>query len=514
MARHSHALASHTQIQDTQLQDSELKLEGTPERDGAAGRDAERLETQRPWAALWVLLIGFFMILLDTTIVTVALPSMQQALGASLTAVMWVTSAYLLAYAVPLLVAGRMGDRFGMKRMYLIGLVIFTLASLAGGLAPSIGVLIVARIIQGIGASIMTPQTLSIVTHIFPMQIRGQALAIWGASASVASLVGPLLGGVFTSTIGWEWIFFVNVPIGVIGFLLALKLVPEVRSGARSFDWLGVVLSGVALLLVVFAVQEGSDYNWGLITDSLTIGSWSTGIPISVWGLIIAGAVVLALFVAWQAVMKREPVVPLGLFKDRNFVLASVGMALMGGLILAQAFPVTIYLQQVRGMSAMMAALMTMPSAMVSAIGSPFVGKWMARVGAKWLAAVGFVMLMLGMLWMQLLMTADSQVSWILAAMVVFGIGNALTWGPLTMNATSNLPRKWIGAGSGVFNTIRQGGSVLGSAAVATLMGQLMATEQGPAAALAGSMWLAIAMAGAAAVLSVLMEKTAAPSWG
>ena len=184
----------------------------------------------RPWPALWSLVIGFFMILIDTTIVSVANPSIMEGLNADINSVIWVTSAYLLAYAVPLLITGRLGDRFGPKKLYLSGLVVFTLASLWCGLSGDVQMLIVARVFQGFGAAMMTPQTMAVITRIFPPDRRGAAMGIWGATAGVATLVGPILGGVLVDGLGWEWIFFINVPVGRRRFLPG----PALRPGADA----------------------------------------------------------------------------------------------------------------------------------------------------------------------------------------------------------------------------------------------------------------------------------------
>src|SRR6478736_7872825 len=215
-----------------------------------------------PWNALWAMLVGFFMILVDATIVAVANPSIMDKLGADYDSVIWVTSAYLLAYAVPLLVAGRLGDRFGPKNLYLVGLSVFTLASLWCGLAGTIGMLIAARVVQGIGAALLTPQTLSTITRIFPPERRGVAMSLWGATAGVATLVGPLAGGVLVDHLGWQWIFFVNVPVGVIGLALAVWLIPTLPTRNHRFDVIGVVLSGLGMFLVVFGLQEGQSHHW------------------------------------------------------------------------------------------------------------------------------------------------------------------------------------------------------------------------------------------------------------
>src|SRR3954470_10703925 len=198
-----------------------------------------------PWPALWALCIGFFMILVDSKIVSVGTPSILVDLGATVNEVVWVTSAYLLAYAVPVLITGRLGDRFGPKNVYLVGLTVFTLASLWCGLTGSIEMLIAARVVQGLGASMITPQTMAIITRIFPAERRGAAMSLWGATAGVATLVGPILGGLLVDGLGWEWIFFINVPVGLVGFVLAARLVPKLPTHTHQFDWIGVALSGV-----------------------------------------------------------------------------------------------------------------------------------------------------------------------------------------------------------------------------------------------------------------------------
>ncbi len=424
----------------------------------------------RPWAALWSIVLGFFMILVDTTIVTVAIPRMQEDLDADLTSLLWVTSAYLLAYAVPLLITGRLGDRYGLKAVYVVGLFVFTASSLWCGLADGVEMLILARVVQGLGAGLMTPQTMSMITRMFAPQQRGQAMAVWGATAGVASLVGPVLGGVLVDGPGWQWIFFVNVPVGVLALVLVLRNVPRFSHRAHSFDWLGVVLSATGLFLLVFGIQEGDTYDWGTITDSLVLGPVDTRLPLSVPGLIITGAVIFAVFLLWQAVNPREPLVPLSLFRDRNFSVATAAIALMGATVLTFAIPTTLFFQQVLGMSPTQAALMTAPSAMLSLGLAPFVGRWMVVHDPRWLVLGGFAALAAGLGALALLMAPGASVLLLLASFVLVGLGNAFIWGPLSLTATRNLPPSLAGAGSGVYNETRQVGSVLGSAAIAVLM--------------------------------------------
>ena len=208
------------------------------------------------------MMLGFFMILVDSTIVSVAIPAITEDLGASYNEVIWVNSAYLLAYAVPLLITGRLGDRFGPRNIYILGLALFTLSSLACGLASTSAALIAARAFQGLGGAMVTPQTMSVMIRTFTPTQRGGAMGVWGATAGLATVMGPLLGGVLVDAGGWPWIFNVNVPIGIIGIILALIYVPKLEQTNRTFDWLGVVLSATGMFCLVFGIQEAEHFNW------------------------------------------------------------------------------------------------------------------------------------------------------------------------------------------------------------------------------------------------------------
>ncbi|MFJ5975707.1 DHA2 family efflux MFS transporter permease subunit [Arthrobacter sp. KFRI-F3372] len=420
----------------------------------------------KPWPALWSLVIGFFMILIDTTIVSVANPRIMEGLDADINSVIWVTSAYLLAYAVPLLITGRLGDRFGPKKLYLSGLVVFTLASLWCGLSGDVETLIAARVLQGLGAAMMTPQTMAVITRIFPPDRRGAAMAIWGATAGMATLVGPILGGVLVDGLGWEWIFFINVPIGVAGFILALRNVPALSTHPHRFDIPGVVLSAVGLFLLVFGIQEGETYNWGTIAG-----------PVTVWGLIIAGLAVLALFVVWQRFNKGEPLLPLALFRDRNFSLANIGITTVGFTVTAFSLPLIFYYQLVRGLTPTQSALMMVPMALISGGLAPVVGKVIDRVNPKFITAAGLVLMAVALVWNSALMQPDTPILLFLLPSAVLGFANAGIWAPLSTTATRNLPPRQAGAGSGVYNTTRQIGAVLGSAAIAVLIQARLAAE-------------------------------------
>ncbi len=414
---------------------------------------------ENPWPALWALVIGFFMILVDSTIVSVAIPNLMESFGADINSVLWVTSAYLLAYAVPLLITGRLGDRIGPKWVYLAGLAVFTASSLACGLSPTIGWLVAARVVQGLGASMMTPQTMAVIARTFPAERRGSAMALWGATAGVATLIGPILGGVLIDSLGWEWIFFVNVPVGVVGFVLAWWLVPSLETHAHTFDLVGVGLSAVGLFCAVFGIQEGKTYNWGQIAG-----------PISVPLLLVLGGILLALFVWWQSRMKAEPLVPLALFRDRNFSISNVAVTAVGFTITSMIFPFMIYAQVVRGLSPTRAALLLAPQAVMSIILARPVGKLVDRTHPRMLAGFGLLGLSLCVLGLSLAMRPDTPIWVLLALATLLGCTNSFVWGPLATSANRNLPPRMAGAGSGVYNTTRQIGSVIGSAAIAVMM--------------------------------------------
>jgi EmrB/QacA subfamily drug resistance transporter len=430
----------------------------------------------RPWPALWSLVIGFFMILVDSTIVSVANPSIMKGLDADINQVIWVTSAYLLAYAVPLLITGRLGDRFGPRRLFLSGLVVFTIASLLCGLAPSIGLLIAARVLQGLGASFMTPQTMAVITRIFPPERRGSAMAIWGSTAGVAMLVGPIAGGLLVDGLGWEWIFFVNVPVGIVGFILAWRFVPKLPTNAHRFDILGVVLSAIGMFLVVFGIQEGETYDWGTIRG-----------PITVWGLIITGLVVLAAFVVWQKLQKGEPLLPLDLFRDRNFSLGNVAITAVGFTVASMALPIIFYAQLVKALTPTQSALLMVPMAVFSIALAPLVGRLLNKHNPRWFAVGGATLLSISLFGYAWFIDQQAPVAWLLLPSAVLGLASAFVWAPIANATTRNLEPRQAGAGSGVYNTTRQVGSVLGSASIAALIQARLAAELSAAPGGAGA---------------------------
>jgi EmrB/QacA subfamily drug resistance transporter len=397
------------------------------------------------------------MILVDTTIVSVANPAIKAALDPdtnNLDNVVWVTSAYLLAYAVPLLITGRLGDRFGPKNIYLTGLAIFTLASLLCGLSTTLELLIVARAVQGLGASLMTPQTMAVITRTFPPNRRGAAMGLWGATAGVATLVGPLAGGLLVDALGWEWIFFVNLPVGVIAFVLAWMLVPRLETHPHRFDLAGVFLSAIGLFLIVFGLQEGEHYDWA---------PW-------VWAMIAAGVVVMAVFIWTQSRTENEPLVPLELFTDRNFSIANLGIATVGFTMTSMSLPLMFFLQLALGLTPTESALLLIPMAVLSGVLAPPAGRLLDRTDPRFLLVPGMLLVSAALFWYSALMHADTPTWMLLFPSAVMGIGSAGMWGPLATTATRNLPPRQAGAGAGIYNTTRTIGSVIGSASIAAFM--------------------------------------------
>lgn len=383
-----------------------------------------------------------------------------------LSAAVWVTSAYLLAYAVPPLITGRLGDRFGTKNLYLAGLGVFTVASFACGLANDFTGLVAARVVQGLGAALIAPQTMAVITRIFPADNRGPALAMWGTIGGLGGLVGPQLGGLILGATSWSWIFFINIPIGIIGFALALKIVPRLPTSSHRVDILGVLLSGAGMFCLVFGIQEGNQYNWGTITGWLSV-------PL----LIGAGLALLAVFVLWQARNKSEPLIPLQLFAQRNFSLASIAMATMGFAITCIALPLMLYAQNARGFSPADSALLLLPLALVMAVAAPVVGRLIGKVSARTLVGAGFTCTLGSLFWLGAILRPDTPIWQLEIPIALIGLGNAFIGSPLSTTAVRGLPLPLAGAGSGAFNAIRQLGAVLGAASIATLMTARLTAE-------------------------------------
>ena len=431
-----------------------------------------------PWLVLLVLCLGFFMILLDLTIVNIGIPSIIDGLHASLDSILWVLNAYILAYAVLLITAGRLGDMFGAKRLFLIGLAVFTLASIACSLAQSPAQLIGARIIQGIGGAILTPQTLSMITNIFPAEKRGAAFGVWGAVAGVASVTGPTLGGFLVTNYDWRAIFWINVPVGIIAFGLGIWLLPSVKFGrAHNLDPVGVLLASAGLAALVFALIEGQRYHWGTFNDTLSfdVGGGHFGL-ISIPALFILSGILLVLFIAWER-RQTEPLVPFSLFRERNFAIGNALSAIVSFGMLGLFLPLTIFLQSVLGFSALKAGLTFAPMSLVSMVVAPISGRLTDRYGGKYILMLGLTLFGIGMgLVIALSSLSSSEASYILP-LIVAGIGLGCTFAPMTTVTMRRVEPRLAGAASGILNTIRQLGGAFGSAIVGAILQNRLASE-------------------------------------
>ncbi|AYY15302.1 DHA2 family efflux MFS transporter permease subunit [Actinobacteria bacterium YIM 96077] len=437
------------------------------DRPSAADSPDEEFQPRRAWLALSALCLGFFMILLVTTIVNIAIPRMLVALQTNLENMIWVNSVYLLALAVPLLVTGRLGDRYGPKRVFLTGLALFTASSFACGLATSVEPLIAARAGQGLGAAAMMPQTMAFVYHLFPPGRRGVAMGAWGGTAGVATVSGPLLGGLLVDSLGWQWIFYVNVPVGLVAIAMTVRLVPDWQPRhSRRFDPLGIALFTVGLAAVIFGLQEGERFEWGSVAG-----------PITVWWLLGGGLVLLVAFVMWQRRTHREPLLPLRLFEFRSYSLSILANWTLGFALIGAVLPLMLYLQTVRGYPALLAGLIAAPMAFASGVMSVFIGRIAERVDGRMLGAAGFTGYSAGLALLAWVIRADSSPWTLVLPLTLAGLGMGAIFAPLATLGTLSLPPPLVGSGSGLFNTLRQVGGVVGSAAVGVLLQARLATE-------------------------------------
>lgn len=409
------------------------------------------------WKTIFALCIGFFMLLVDQTVVSVAIPDLKIALGASLNSIVWVNSIYLITFAVPLLFTGRLGDRYGQRTVYLWGITIFTFSSLWCALSQSVEILIAARAVQGIGASFMSPQTMSVINRVFPRQKIGVAMGVWGAVAGIATIVGPIIGGLVVGLWGWKWIFAVNVPFGLLSFILVMKWVPALPKHARSIDLWSVIASVVVVFCIVFGLQQGPKWHW----------------PLWIWGLIIISIIFIGGFIWLQTnAAKRsvEALMPLGLFWNRNFSLGTFAVFTLGFSASSFNLPVMLYLQQDYGVNATKAGIFLVPLALASLILAPLAGKLADTIHPAIISGIGFGTLCIGFAISVLVVRDGWKLAWLCLPMVVIGVGSAFAWTPIGAASMRAISPKMAGAASGVYNTSRQIGSVLGVAMVGASM--------------------------------------------
>ncbi len=424
-----------------------------------------------PWIVLVVLCLGFFMILLDLTIVNIAIPSIIDGLHATLDQILWVLNAYILAFAVLLITAGRLGDMFGPKPLFLLGLAIFTLASIACSLAQDPGQLIAARVLQGIGGAALTPQTLTMLTTLFPPDKRGAAFGIWGAIAGVASVTGPTLGGFLTTHYDWRAIFWVNVPVGIVALVLGISLVPDLRfNRVHGLDSVGVVVASTALFVGVFGLIEGQRYHWGTLSDLLAFdalgGHWGL---ISIPTCFLLSLVLAGCFLLWER-GQAEPLVPLSLFRDRNYTLGNALSGIVSFGIIGLFLPLTIFLQSVLGFSAQKAGLALVPASLASMLVAPFSGRASDRYGGKYILMTGLTLFALGMGLVVWVASLTATALTFTVPLIVAGIGMGCTFAPMVTVTMRRVDPQQAGAASGFLNTVRQVAGAIGGAAVGAVL--------------------------------------------
>jgi len=402
---------------------------------------------------LVVVSIALFMTALDNLIVTVALPSIRADLGASVEDLEWTVNAYTLTFAVLLLPAAALGDRFGRRRLFVAGLAIFTVASAAAALAPSTGALVLARGLQGAGASIITPLSLTILAAAFPAERRGAALGVWAGVSGFGVAVGPLLGGLVVDGLAWQWIFWINVPIGLALLPFALRSLQESHGPAQRLDLPGVALAAAGLFGVVLGLVRGNGDGW---TSPLVVGS------------IAAGIVLLGAFVAWES-RTSTPVVPLSLFASRTFAATNaIGFVMFFGTF-GSIFLLTQVLQYVMGAGPLEAGVKMLAWTGATMIVAPIAGATAERVGPRLYLSLGLTLQGIALLWMAQVMDVGLGYGSVFVPFVLAGAGMAMSFAPATNAVIAAVRPEQAGVASGVANATRELGGVFGVAVLASV---------------------------------------------
>jgi EmrB/QacA subfamily drug resistance transporter len=446
---------------------------------------------RRPGWTFAIVSVALFMVVLDNLVVTTALPSIRADLGATIQSLEWTVNAYTLSYAVLLLTGAALGDRFGRRRMFVIGLGMFTLASAAAALAPTTEALIAARAIQGVGAAIVTPLTLTLLAEVFPPDKRGLAIGAWSGVSGLGIALGPLVGGAVVDGISWHWIFWINVPIGLALLPLAARRLAESHGPSRSLDLPGLGLASAGLLGIVYGIVRGAELGW---TSTTVLGS------------LVAGAVLVAAFLAWEA-RAPQPMLPLRFFRSRGFAAVNgVSLAMYFGVfgsifLLAQFFQVT------QGYSPLEAGLRTLPWTIMPMFIAPIAGLLSDKVGSRPLMATGLTLQAGAIAWLASVSTPSVPYSELVIPFVMAGTGMALVFAPAANAVLSSVRPEEAGQASGATNAIRELGGVLGVAVLATVFAH-NGSYASPAAytnGMTSAIWVgaAVLLAGALAALLV-----------
>jgi EmrB/QacA subfamily drug resistance transporter len=409
-----------------------------------------------PWVVLVIICLAQFMVVLDATIVNVALPHIKLALGFTNANLQWIINAYTLVFAGFLLLGGRAGDLLGRKRLFLIGLVIFTTASLLNGLASTSGMLIGFRALQGLGAALISPAALSIISTTFAEgKERARALGVWAAIAIGGSAFGLVLGGWLTQSFSWRWIFFVNVPVGILTFLAALRIVPESKDehAHQGYDLGGAVTVTGGLMVLVYGLVTGQSHGWASTT---TIGSF------------VASAALLTAFVLIE-LRSAEPLVRLSIFRVRSLLTANLAMFLAFSGMFAMFYFNTLYIQEVLGFHPLKAGLSFLPFTGGIMLSAGVASNLAPRIGVRPVAVVGMLLSIAGMLLFARMPLHGSYATDVLPGMIISALGMGAIFMPLTLMATTGLEDEDQGLASGLFNTSQQVGGALGLAILTTI---------------------------------------------
>ena len=423
--------------------------------------DSKATRTERkdaPDAVILALVcVAQFMVVLDVSIVNVALPSIGHDLHYSASGLQWVVNAYVLTFAGFLLLGGRAADLFGRRRVFIIGLAVFSLASLLGGLAQTSGELTAARAAQGLGGAVLSPATLTIIMTTFTDgRARHRAIGLWSAVAGAGGASGAILGGVLTSGLSWRWVFFVNVPIGALAIAASYRLLTETRrlDADRSLDIAGAVTATAGLSALVYGIVGTDSHGWG---------SARTLVPIGI------SVVLIATFLLIQTRFAKAPLMPLSLFKSRSLSVANIVMALLGVVFFSMWYFLTLYLQEVHGYSPIKAGVLFFPMGLTIIVGAQTAARLVTDWGPRRVLTIGLVLTTGGFFWLAQLSATSSYASGVLPASLLTTFGAGLCFTPLAAAATSGVPPALAGLASGVLNTSRQVGGSLGLAALATL---------------------------------------------
>jgi EmrB/QacA subfamily drug resistance transporter len=408
-------------------------------------------DQNRKWWTLGAMCFALFMLMLDNTVVNVALPSIERDLGASLSGLEWTVNGYTLAFAVLLATGGRLGDIFGRRLMFLIGVILFTLSSATAGLAPDTMALVISRVVQGIGGALMMPATLSIVTNAFPPAERGRAIGTWAGVSALALAIGPVLGGLLTEQVSWRAIFFINLPVGVGAVLAALFVVRESRDETvgREVDYLGVATLTAGLTALVLALIEGNSWGWGSTPILALLGG---------------SVVMLAAFVVVE-LRVRAPMVEFGLFAGRNFVGSNLVALVVTFAMMAQFFFLALYMQNMLGYSPLQAGVRFLPATLMIVAIAPLSGRLTDRIGARLPIAAGLTLVTAAMVWLTQI-DASTTYGELWPSFVLMGIGMALVMSPMSTAAMNAVADAKAGIASGILSMNRMIGGTLGVAVI------------------------------------------------